>query len=161
MGLTEEYREDVEDLETSIEEALISEKRAFKAKKWLDRLLPLALISLAFIFLIGIGVSLNPAVAKAINYLNWIVIIYFGARLLVGFRLAQSNKKFFRSHWMDFVLVVPAFSLLREVKILQFITDLEIFSIKGEAVAGSAVASNNAGIFAKIARIVRIGKKSI
>jgi len=37
MGLTDQYREDIEELESSIEESLISEKRAFEAKKkWLD-----------------------------------------------------------------------------------------------------------------------------
>jgi len=52
MGLTDQYREDIEELESSIEESLISEKRAFEAKKWLDRLLPLVLILLSSVILI-------------------------------------------------------------------------------------------------------------
>lgn len=161
MGLTEEYREDIEELESSIEETLVPEKKAFQAKKWLDRFLPVALIGLSFVIFIGMGVSVSPTVANLINYLNWAVVCYFAARLIVGFRLAQSNRKFFRNHWMDFALVVPAFSLLREVRLFKFLEGLEILSINGETVAGSAVASRNAGIFAKVARIVRIGEKSI
>lgn len=161
MGLTEEYREDIEELESSIEETLVPKSKAFQAKKWLDRLLPVALISLSFVMLIGLGVSVNPLVAELINYLNWAVICYFAARLVVGFRLAKSNKKFFKTHWMDFVLVIPAFSLLREVRVFTFLEEIEIFSIDGETIAGSAVASRNAGVFAKSARIIRILKKSI
>lgn len=161
MGLTKEYREEIEELETSIEETLVPEKKAFKAKKWLDRLLPVGLILLSFVLLIGMGVSVSPTVANIINYLNWAVVGYFAARLLIGFRLAKSNRKFFKNHWMDFVLVVPAFSLLREVQLFKFLEELEILSINGETIAGSAVASRNAGVFSKIARIVRIGKKSI
>jgi len=161
MGLTEEYREEIEELENSIEETLVPKKKAFQAKKWLDRLLPLALIVLSFVIFIGMGVSVSPTAATLINYLNWAVVGYFAARLVIGFRLAQSNKKFFRNHWMDFALVVPAFSLLKEVRLLKFLEELEIFSINGETIAGSAVASRNAGVFAKVARIVRIGKKSI
>lgn len=161
MGLTEEYKEDIEELEASIEETLVPRKEAFRAKKLLDLLLPVALISLAFVLLIGLGVSVSPTVATVINYLNWAVIGYFAARLIVGFRLAKSNKKFFKNHWLDFALVVPAFSLLKEVRLLQFVQELEIFSIEGETIAGSAVASRNAGVLAKVTRIVRIGKRSI
>lgn len=161
MGLTEDYREEVRELESSVEEALIPRKKAFRAKKWLDRLLPLALIAFSFVILIGMGISVNPAVAKMINYLNWAVIAYFAARLVVGFRLAKSNRKFFKQHWMDFALVIPAFSLLKEVRMFQFLTESELFSVESEAIAGSAAATRNAGIFAKLTRIVRIVKRSI
>jgi hypothetical protein len=161
MGLTEEYREDVEELEESLEQKLVSRNNAFKAKKWLDRLLPVALISLSFVILIGMGISVNSTIAQLIAYLNWSVIAYFGARLIIGFRLAKSHRKFFKNHWLDFVLVIPAFSLLKEVKILRFAKDLEILSVESETVAGSAMASRNAGVFAKVTRIIRIGKKSV
>jgi len=161
MGLTDQYREDIEELETSIEEALISEKRAFEAKKWLDRLLPLVLIVLSFVILVGMGISVSPSITNAINYLSWTVIIYFAARLAVGFRLAKSNRKFFRNHWMDFVLVIPAFSLLEEAQLFKFLQDIELFSINTETAAGSAAATQNTGLFARIARIVRISEKSL
>lgn len=161
MGLTQEYREKIEELESSVEETLVPRKKAFKAKKWLDRLLPVALIALSFIIFMGVGVSVSPTVANAINYLNWAVIAYFAARLLIGFRLAQSNRKFFKNHWMDFVLVIPAFSLLKEVQLFQMLDEIELFSIQGETIAGSAVATRNLGVFAKSARIIRIAKKSI
>jgi len=161
MGLTDQYREDIEELKSSIEESLISEKRAFEAKKWLDRLLPLVLILLSSVILIGMGVSVNPMIASTINYLSWGVIIYFAARLAVGFRIAKSNRKFFRNHWMDFVLVIPAFSLLEEVQLFKFLEDIQLFSIDTETAAGSAAATRNTGLFAKVTRIVRIGKKSV
>lgn len=161
MGLTEEYREEIEELESSIEETLVPEKKAFQAKKWLDRLLPIALIALSFIIFIGMGVSLSPTVAKLINYLNWAVVGYFAARLIVGFRLAKSNRKFFKNHWLDFALVIPAFSLLKEVQLFRFLKNMEVLSVEGETIAGSALASRNAGAFAKATRIVRIAKRSI
>jgi hypothetical protein len=161
MGLTEEYREEIEDLETSIEETLVPEKKAFWAKKWLDKLLPIALILLSFVVFIGLGVSVSPTVANIINYLNWAVIAYFAARLVIGFRLAKSNRNFFKTHWMDFVLVVPAFSLLKEVRLFKFLEGTELLSLQSETIAGSALASRNAGVFAQSARIVRIVKRSV
>lgn len=161
MGITSEYRERVEELESSMEKKFMPRGKASRAKNILDKLLPFALLSLAFIFMIGLGIPVSEKVARSVNYLNWSVIAYFVARLFVSFRLSRSNKQFFRQHWLDFALVVPAFSLLKEVKALQMFKELEFLSLEEDMVAGSAVASRNMGVFAKVTRIVRILRRSI
>jgi len=161
VGITSEYREEVEELESSLEKRLMPRGKASRAKKILDRLLPFALLSLAFVFLIGFGIPVGEKVALVIKYLNWALVLYFAARLVVGFRLAKSNRKFFRQHWLDFALVIPAFSLLKEVKALRLLEEFGVIKISEDTVAGSVFASRNAGVFTKITRIVRILKKSL
>ena len=155
-----EYRDRVKSVEDSVEE-VVTRRRASRAKHVLDGFLPLALLSLILVFFIGFGVSVSEGMATTINYLNWAVILYFAARLAVGLRLANSKEQYFRNHWMDFVLVVPAFSLLREVKLFQAVAELEMFNIEAETVAGSALLSRTAGVAAKISRIVRILWRSL
>lgn len=160
MGITEEYREDVEVVEHELQD-LVSRKRAWRAKNILDKLLPLAILSILAIILFGFGLKVNSSIASIITYLNWAVIAYFAARLAVGLRLAKSNKRFFKTHWMDFVLVIPAFSLLEEAEMLEFMADTGWGPVQDETIASSMLASRNAGVFAKMTRIVRIVKKIV
>ena len=160
MSLKAEYRDKVEDVESAVED-VVSRQRASRAKHVLDGFLPLALLSLTLVFFTAFGVSVSREFATVINYLNWVVIAYFAARLGVGLRLASSKEQYFKNHWMDFVLVVPAFSLLREVKLFQIVAELEIFNIEAETLAGSAFLSRSAGVAAKISRIIRILWRSI
>jgi len=51
--------------------------------------------------------------------------------------------------------------LLEEVQLFKFLEDIQLFSIDTETAAGSAAATRNTGLFAKVTRIVRIGKKSV
>ncbi len=161
MGITSEYREDVEELESSVEEKVLPRNRASRLKSMLDSLLPFALLSLAFVFLIGLGVPVGERTALMINYLNWGVIAYFASRLVISFRLSRSNKEFFREHWLDFALVIPAFTLLREVRAVLVLDEIGFLSFEEDMVAGSAFASRNMGVFTKLTRIVRVVKKSL
>ena len=158
MGLTKEYREEVEDIERSVE-SVISRHQASRVKKILDKVLPLALLGVLFLIMTAFVIPVSQRMATWINYLNWAVIVYFAARLAVEFRLATSSNEFVHEHWLDFMLVVPAFSVLREVKVAKLLEELEILSIDTETVIGSAALSR-LGIAGQITRIIRIVKRS-
>jgi len=160
VSWTHKYREDIEELEEEVE-GIVSRKQAIEARKVLDHLLPFALLTLLFVVLAGLGIPLSGSFATFVTYLNYAVIAYFIARLAIGFRLAQSNKKFFKNHWLDFALVIPAFSLLQEVRLMAALEDIEILGIDSDTIASSAIVSRNAGVFAKLSRIIRIVKRSV
>jgi len=152
------YAEKIRSTESSLDDAF-TEKEASRAKKFLDKLLPIALITLGAItaaFFLPVGSTAE----NTINYLNYALIIYFGLRLIIEFKLSSSNHQFLSDHWTDFVLLVPAFSLLREVKIFQAASRLGIVSLEGEALASSAALSR-LGMAGRISRITKIVKKSI
>ena len=160
MGLKNQYREDIERLEASIEETLMPRRLAHRFKPLLDHLLPIAVLALFFVILLGFYVPVNQQAAALINYLNWGVIIYFTARLGVAFRLRDTKESFVEEHWVDFMMIFPAFSLLKEIKIVQALEEFELFHEEG-MLLGSAAALRNVGLATQLTRITRIVKRSI
>ncbi|MFB6215418.1 MAG: hypothetical protein ABEJ72_00380 [Candidatus Aenigmatarchaeota archaeon] len=160
MGLTEDYAERVQEVERSVEE-VFSREDASRLKKFLDSILPFAVLSLAFVLLVGFVIPVNYEMVRYINYVNWFVIVYFAARLGVGLRLASSKKHFMEQHWLDFALVIPAFSLLQELRMLEMMEEFEFMNVEGGKVLGSVVATQTLGVATKLTRITRVVKKSI
>lgn len=156
MDLNEEYRKDVERVGESLEK-VISRRNAFRIKSLLDQILPIALLSLTFVLLFGWFVPVTETMAAYISYLNWAVIAYFAVRLAVELRLSTHREQFVQNHLLDFLLVIPAFSLLREAKLLQVIGELDLF---GEEAVMSAAFMKEASIAGQMTRITRIVKKS-
>ncbi|MFB6209070.1 MAG: hypothetical protein ABEJ56_02925 [Candidatus Nanohaloarchaea archaeon] len=157
MNLSEEYRKEVERIGEATEQ-LISKKKAFRLKAFLDQILPVALLSLTFVVLFGLFVPVTEKLRIYITYLNWGVIVYFAARLAIEFRLSSHRDTFFRTHWLDFLLVVPAVSVLREVRTFGALSDLGLFD---EEALVSAAFLKELGVSAQLTKISRIVKKSI
>jgi len=74
----------------------------------------------------------------------------------MAFRLAESDREFLRQHWFDALIIIPAFTLVQEIKALAIFEEAE----SGEATAG-IMTTQNAGIAAQITKIVKIIKRSI
>jgi hypothetical protein len=113
-------------------------------------LLLLAVVVLTFF------VDIGTSAARIINYLNWLLVFYFALRLGAAFRLASSDRKFLKQHWFDALLVIPAFSLLKEVRALTVLEETAT-----EKTAISAAATRNVGIAGKLTKIIRIIKRSL
>lgn len=156
MGLTKEYKEDIRELESSVEE-VISRKNASRMKTVLDQILPFALLSLTFVVFFGFFIPVPDKAAVYINYLNWILVAYFASRLAVEFRLSKHRETFVQNHILDFLLVIPAFSVLKELKLLDLLAEVELF--EGETMM-SAAFMKEAGIATQVSRITRIIKRS-
>jgi len=116
MGL-EDLEEDVRQLEQDMEE-MIPQKKAAAAKLFLDKFMPLALIMLGSLIAFHFFIPVNEKLALAVNYMNIAVLLFFGARLGLSFLLADSHKKFLREHWFDALLVLPAFALVKDARLL-------------------------------------------
>jgi len=156
MGLTEEYKEDIKDIESSVE-GVVSRKDASRMKTFLDQILPFALLSLTFVVLFGFFIPIPDKAAIYINYLNWALIAYFASRLAVEFRLSKHRERFVQNHILDFLLVIPAFSVIKEIKVLDVFAEMELFD---EETMISAAFVKEAGIATQVSRITRIIKRS-
>ncbi|MBC5793408.1 MAG: hypothetical protein H8Z69_05240 [Nanohaloarchaea archaeon] len=156
MGLEEDYREGVENIEEGLE-SRFSQKRASRAKKILDQLLPFALIGIGSIITVMFVLPVNPGTRTAVNLLNYGLIIYFSARLVVAARLATSRKQFFEQHWLDFLLIIPVFSIMREARVGRAIA--EFLPFEEEALLGAYI--GRLSIAGKLTKISRIVKRSV
>ena len=154
MGLKEEYGEKVSEVEESVQ-LITSRKSASRLKVFLDSLLPFALILMSFVVLFQFF-SLGASAERYIGYFNWIVIIFFGARLGIGLRLANSNRNFVKNHWLDALMVIPALSIAKELRLSTVLGE----EVMGEKATTGLVLTRNLDVSAKMTRIVRIIKRS-
>jgi hypothetical protein len=154
VGLKEEYGEKVNEVEESVQ-LITSRKSASRLKAFLDSLLPFALILMSFVVLFQFF-SLGASAEKYIGYFNWIVIVFFAARLGIGLRLAKSNKKFVKNHWLDALMVIPALTLAKELRLSSVLGE----EVMGEKATTGLVLTRNLDLSAKMTRIVRIIKRS-
>lgn len=155
MGIREEYEEDVRKVEESLS-FLVSKKTVIRLKGFLDYLLPFALILMSFVVLFQFF-SLGPVFERYVNYFNWFVIVFFAARLGIGFRLANSNRKFVEDHWLDALMVIPALTIAEELELGGV---LESQVVGEHATAGLAILQN-LDISAKLTRITRLIKRTL
>jgi hypothetical protein len=158
VSLESEYRKDVEKLGESMEK-VVSRHRASRIKAFLDQILPIALLSLTFVLIFSLAVPVTDQMAVYVNYINWAVVIYFASRLTVELRLSDHRERFVQNHLLDFLLVIPAFSVLKQVKLLEMIAEFELFEEENALI--SATFFKDAGIAAQATRITRIVKRSI
>jgi hypothetical protein len=158
VSLESEYRKDVEKIGESME-SVVSRHKASKLKSFLDQILPIALLSLTFVLIFSLAMPVTDKMAVYINYLNWAVVFYFASRLTVELRLSDHREKFVQNHLLDFLLVIPAFSVLKQVKLVEMIAEIELFEEENAMI--SATFFKEAGIAAQATKITRIVKRSI
>lgn len=113
----EQLKGDIKQLEQDMEE-MIPKKKAAAAKLFLDKFMPLALIMLGSLIAFRFFIPVNEELAMTVNYMNIAVLLFFSARLGLSFLLADSHKKFLRQHWFDALLVLPAFALVKDARLL-------------------------------------------
>lgn len=159
MGL-EEYREDVEEVGASIESQL-SRSQAYRIKSSLDRVMPAVILLIGFVLVFEFLLSVTPAMQQWITWANWVLVAYFATRLAISYRLSTNHDKFIHRHWLDILLVVPAFSLLQEVKLARLAPALDDLPVFERGILHSVQASSEAENAAKLTRITRIIKKSV
>lgn len=158
MSFESEYRGNLENIEDSLESA-VSRHRATRIKSFLDYILPVALLSLTFVIVFSIAVQLTEQVRVYVSYLNWAVILYFASRLIVELRLSDNRERFIQNHWFDFALVIPAFSFLKQIKILELVSEFDLLEQENALI--SAKFFREAVIATEVTRITRIVKRSI
>ncbi len=159
MGLTEEYRDELEGVEKSLDRQVTGES-FLDLKSALDNVLPFILLLLGFVILFTFFVPVTARVEKWIVWGNWIVISYFAVRLVVEFKLSNSDQEFVRQHWLDMLIVIPVFSIFEEVKMMQVVRESEFLPVSREVMTGSATVEST-GIAARLTKISRIIRKSL
>ncbi|MFB6189999.1 MAG: hypothetical protein ABEJ91_00305 [Candidatus Nanohaloarchaea archaeon] len=159
MGL-ENYRDEVEEIESSLESHL-SRNRAYRLKMLLDRVMPMVLLLIGFIVVFEFFLNVTAAMERWITWANWALIFYFATRLGVAYRLSTNHERFVHRHWLDILLVVPAFSLLQEVRLARIAPALDDLPVFERGILRSFQASSQAENAAKLTRITRIIKRSV
>lgn len=158
MSLEAEYKKDVERIGESMEK-VVSRHRASQIKSFLDHILPIALLSLTFVLIFSLAIPVTDQMAVYVNYINWAVVIYFASRLSVELRLSNHREQFLQNHILDFILVIPAFSVLKQVQLIEAIAEFELFEEENAMI--SATFFKEAGIAAQVTKITRMVKRSI
>lgn len=159
MGLTQEYRKDVEHVQEAVT-TKVSAGDALSLKKSLDNVLPFIFLLLGFIILFGFIVPVNQKVEIWINWANYTVLSYFAVRLAVEYKLSGPNDHFLKEHWMDILMVIPAFSLVQEAKFFQLFEESLLARFSPE-VAASSASFRSTTVAAKLTRISRMIKRSV
>lgn len=165
MGLTQDYREDVESVKDSMDKKIMGED-ALSLKKSLDDVLPFIFLLLGFSILFGFVLPVNHTLAVYVTWANYVVIAYFAVRLVVEFRLSNSSDSFFKDHWLDMLMVIPAVSIIQEARLFRFIGGLQFLDDIGLAARNSKLLTGSAtlegtGIAARLTKIARMIKRSI
>lgn len=156
----ENYREDVEGIEESIE-GRFSRHRAHQIKVALDNVMPFILLLVGFVIVFEFFLTVTPAMQTWISWANWTLIGYFGARLAVAYRLSTNHEQFMDNHWLDILLVVPVFSVLQEVRVARLAPALADLPVFQRGILHITEMRSTAGTAAKLTRIVRIIKRSV
>ena len=158
MGITDEYSDKVEEVQDSMEQK-IAVQDALSIKAALDDVLPFIILLLAFVIMFSFVVPVSDRMHVWVNYANYLVIAYFATRLAVEFKLANSKHQFMNDHWVDMLMVVPAFSILQEARIMRIVEETAVARYSSNMVTGSAL--QGTGIAARLTRISRMVKKSL
>ena len=155
MSWRKEVESRVKDVEESVE-SVIPRTYAAKSKLFLDRFMPFALILLGSLLTLNYLVPVTERVGTYITYGNWLLMSYFVIRLAAAFRLAESDKKFLKQHWFDALLVIPAFTLVQEIKGIKIIGEA---TTAEEGILSTSL--TNLPLATQLSRIIRIIKRSI
>jgi len=158
MGLQKEYEDAVREAGSNAKKAVESPS-ASNFKNSLDSFLPFVLLLLGLVIAFNFVLPVSNRMEVWVTYANYVVVAYFAARLVVEYRLSAKGEPFFRNHWLDVAMVVPAFSILEEVKLASALRELKLFDYAPEFVTGAAARSTS--IAARITRILRMIKRSI
>lgn len=92
------------------------ESGLYCVKKTLDKILPLILIVLVIYLYLELFASSTNILYHQKTYLQYVLLAYFTADLMVLFSMYEENREFFRNHWFDILLTIPFFTAFKGLK---------------------------------------------
>lgn len=141
-----------------------SDRRFRGAKTVLDHTLPFALLLLTFLIVFQYAITVTPQLQQWITWANWVVVGYFASRLVVDFKLADPDEPFLREHWLDILMIIPLFSIAKELRGVKLIEEAaqesKLLAEAGDSIAATS-ALRNSKVAAKITRSIRLLKRSL
>jgi len=102
------------------------DSKAFKAKKKIDKLLPVAFLSvIAYLFLEFFTDKTNSFyIMKPV--LQYSILAYFIAEITIDFIIYEENKEFFKDKWLDIILTMPFLTAFKGLKSLKLIKSAKL-----------------------------------
>ena len=129
----------------------------YRVKKVLDRLLPLMLLMVSIYLYLDIFASTQNLFYNYKIHLQYMILFYFLADLIVLFTMYEENKKFFRNHWFDIILTIPfltAFKGLRGLKIIKIGKSSKLIK-PGKALKSVKISQKVGKLFKKTRKLFR------
>jgi len=123
----------------------------------LNNLLPLVLVTLAAAGAFQFVFSPEGRASRFVGYLFYAGSAFFLARLVVEYRASEDMEEFLRSHWLDFLLVVPAFSAVKELRLIKVVQELSV----GEELFLGVSSVRSFGPATRVAKLARMVKRSL
>jgi hypothetical protein len=128
----------------------------YRVKKGLDKLLPVMLVSVVLYLYLDLLASSSHLLYGYKALLQYSILAYFVADLLLLFMMYEENGEFFRNHWFDILLTVPfltAFKGLKGMKIIKMSRGGKLLK-PGKALKGVKVGQ-------KTGKLVKKGRKLV
>lgn len=137
-----------------------SDQRIASVKARLDSALPFVLMLLTLLLVFQFAFAVTPRMQVWINYASWGVAAYFAVRLVVDYKLHEPGERFWRSHWLDILMVIPLFTLLQEARVAKIAQESLFASQIGEEVAATT-ALRNTKVAAEVTKMARLIRRSV
>ena len=129
---------------------------AYRVKKFLDRGLPVVILFLGLFLFIEFFASSSFVLYEYKSFIQYSLLAYFLIELAVFFTLYESNKEFFRNHWIDILLTVPFFTALKGLSGLRVMKSMKVGKAlkPGKAVKGVKIFQKSGKFFKKARKFV-------
>ena len=133
------------------------DSRAYRVKKLLDRGLPVVILLLGLFLFIEFFASSSFVLYEYKAFIQYSLLAYFLVELVVFFTLYESNKEFFRNHWIDILLTVPFFTALKGLSGIKVINSMKIGKAlkPGKAMKGVKIFQKSGKFFKKVRKFLR------
>jgi len=133
------------------------DNNAYRVKKLLDRGLPVVILLLGLFLFIEFFASSSFVLYEYKAFIQYSLLAYFLVELAVFFTLYESNKEFFRNHWIDILLTVPFFTALKGLSGFKVIKSMRIGKAlkPGKAMKGVKIFQKSGKFFKKARKFLR------
>lgn len=140
---------DQEDLKKGMKDS-----RLYRLYKFLDKLLPLLMVLIGlYLYLDFLAPKTNFLYPYKI-YLQYSILVYFVLDLSVLFFMYESNRKFFKNHWIDIVLTIPFITAFKG-----FLGLKAVKPVKGTKFLKSSKFLRGTKLAQKSGKVLKKGKK--
>jgi|GEM_PF-620025 len=104
----------------------VKASKAYRLKKYIDKLLPLTVLLLSVYLYIELFAATSSVIYAWKRPLKFFLLFYFVGELVLLFSMYEDDKKFFRNHWLDILLTVPFFTTLKGLSGIKLVKSTKI-----------------------------------
>lgn len=127
-----------------LNDRLAESDRLYRVHSFLDSLMLPVLVALLAVLYLEFFAHLSHRQHVWLLRVEKVILGYFVLEILVDFTLYKKNREFFRHKWVDILLVLPFFAVLKSLRGLKLLKFLKPAKPAKAAKAGKAVKTGKA-----------------